>query len=167
TGLGRTGQWYGIENYGVVPDMITMAKALGGGLPVGALSSTDEISSVMVPGTHGTTFGGNPMVCAAGCAVIDVMKRDGLIEHSRETGAKWIRDLKEIDSPDIREIRGLGLMIGIEMNSSDNALRIQKYCRDNGVLINVCHGSTLRLIPPLILTDAQKDTFTALLKECL
>ncbi len=167
TGLGRTGQWYGIENYGVVPDMITMAKALGGGLPVGALSSTDEISSVMVPGTHGTTFGGNPMVCAAGCAVIDVMKRDGLIEHSRETGAKWIRDLKMIDSPDIREIRGLGLMIGIEMNSSENALRIQKYCRDNGVLINVCHGSTLRLIPPLILTDAQKDTFTALLKECL
>ena len=167
TGLGRTGKWYGIQNFDVVPDIITMAKALGGGAPIGAVTTTEEISKVMTPGTHGTTFGGNPLVTASGCAVIDIMKKENLVQNAREIGTKWMSDLKAINSPKIKEVRGYGLIIGIEMDSNETASGIQKYCRDNGVLVNVCHGNTIRLIPPLILNDAQKDVFTKLLKECL
>ena len=167
TGIGRTGEWYGIQNFGVVPDIITMAKALGGGTPIGAVCSTDEISKVMTPGTHGTTFGGNPLVCAAGCAVLDIMKRDNIVPHVKDIGARWMADLKAIDSPMIREVRGYGLIIGIQMDSSETASKVQSYCRENGVLINVAHGGTIRLIPPLILEDGQKDVFTGLLKEAL
>lgn len=167
TGIGRTGEWYGIQNFGVVPDIITMAKALGGGTPIGAVCSTDEISKVMTPGTHGTTFGGNPLVCAAGCAVLDIMKRDSIVPHVKDIGARWMADLKAIDSPMIREVRGYGLIIGIQMDSSETASKVQSYCRENGVLINVAHGGTIRLIPPLILEDSQKDVFTGLLREAL
>ena len=167
TGIGRTGEWYGIQNFGVVPDIITMAKALGGGTPIGAVCSTDQISKVMTPGTHGTTFGGNPLVCAAGCAVLDIMKRDNIVPHVKDIGARWMADLKAIDSPMIREVRGYGLIIGIQMDSSETASKVQSYCRENGVLINVAHGGTIRLIPPLILEDGQKDVFTGLLKEAL
>ncbi len=167
TGIGRTGKWYGIENYGVVPDIITMAKALGGGTPIGAVSSTDEIAKVMTPGTHGTTFGGNPLVTASGCATLDIMKKENLVQNSHDVGTRWMADLKAIDSPKIKDVRGCGLIIGIEMDSNETASVIQKHCRDNGVLVNVCHGNTVRLIPPLIINDAQKDRFTALLKDCL
>lgn len=167
TGIGRTGEWYGIQNFGVVPDIITMAKALGGGTPIGAVCSTDQISKVMTPGTHGTTFGGNPLVCAAGCAVLDIMKRDKIVPHVKDIGARWMADLKAIDSPMIREVRGYGLIIGIQMDSSETASKVQSYCRENGVLINVAHGGTIRLIPPLILEDSQKDVFTGLLREAL
>ncbi len=167
TGIGRTGEWYGIQNFGVVPDIITMAKALGGGTPIGAVCSTDEISKVMTPGTHGTTFGGNPLVCAAGCAVLDIMKRDNIVPHVKDIGARWMADLKAIDSPMIKEVRGYGLIIGIQMDSSETASKVQSYCRENGVLINVAHGGTIRLIPPLILEDGQKDVFTGLLREAL
>ena len=167
TGIGRTGEWYGIQNFGVVPDIITMAKALGGGTPIGAVCSTDEISKVMTPGTHGTTFGGNPLVCAAGCAVLDIMKRDNIVPQVKDIGARWMADLKAIDSPMIREVRGYGLIIGIQMDSSETASKVQSYCRENGVLINVAHGGTIRLIPPLILEDSQKDVFTGLLREAL
>ena len=167
TGIGRTGEWYGIQNFGVVPDIITMAKALGGGTPIGAVCSTDEISKVMTPGTHGTTFGGNPLVCAAGCAVLDIMKRDNIVPHVKDIGARWMADLKAIDSPMIKEVRGYGLIIGIQMDSSETASKVQSYCRENGVLINVAHGGTIRLIPSLILEDGQKDVFTGLLREAL
>lgn len=167
TGIGRTGEWYGIQNFGVVPDVITMAKALGGGTPIGAVCSTDEISKVMTPGTHGTTFGGNPLVCAAGCAVIDVMKRDGLVQHAKDIGSRWMADLRAIGSSRIREVRGYGLIIGVEMDSNETAKAVQTYCRENGVLVNVAHGGTIRIVPPLIITDEQKDVFTKLLGEAL
>lgn len=167
TGIGRTGEWYGIQNFGVVPDIISMAKALGNGTPIGAVCSTEEISKVMTPGTHGTTFGGNPLVCTAGCAVIDIMKRDGIVAHAKEMGARWMADLRGIESDRIADVRGYGLMIGVEMDSAETAKAFQAYCLENGVLINVAHGKTVRLIPPLILQDAQKDVFTGLLREFL
>ena len=95
------------------------------------------------------------------------MKRDGIVQHAKEVGARWMADLKAIDSPRIREVRGCGLIIGIQMDSNETASMVQKYCRDNGVLINVAHGGTIRLIPPLIIGDAEKDVFTRLLKEAL
>lgn len=167
TGIGRTGEWYGIQNFGVVPDIITMAKGLGGGAPIGAVTTTDDIAKVMTPGTHGTTFGGNPLVTASGCAVIDIMKSERLVENARDLGARWKADLSAIDSPKIKDVRGYGLILGIEMAANEDAAAVQKHCRENGVLVNVCHGNTVRLIPPLILNDAQKDRFTSLFKECV
>jgi len=167
TGIGRMGAWYGIQNYDVIPDVITMAKALGGGAPIGAVTTTDDIAKVMTPGTHGTTFGGNPLVTASGCATLDIMKKENLVQNSHDLGARWIADLKGIKSDKIKEVRGCGLIIGVEMDSNETAAAVQKHCRDNGVLVNVCHGNTVRLIPPLIINDAQKDVFTKLLKECI
>ena len=167
TGMGRTGKWFGIEHFDVVPDIITMAKGLGGGTPIGALVSTDEISKVMTPGSHGTTFGGNPMVCTAGKAVIDIMKKEKLVENAASVGKRWMDDLKSVGSSKIKEVRGYGLIIGIEMDSPETAKVVQTHCRDNGVLVNVCHGNVVRLIPPLIINDSEKDRFTALLKECV
>ena len=167
TGIGRTGKWYGIQNFDVTPDIITMAKALGGGAPIGAVTSTEEISKVMTPGTHGTTFGGNPLVTAAGCSVIDIMKKEKLVEHAREIGQRWMDDIMGIGSDKIVQVRGCGLMIGIEMDSNETASMVQAVCRENGVLVNVCHGNTVRLIPPLIINDCEKDTFTKILKESL
>ena len=167
TGIGRTGQWYGIQNFDVVPDIITMAKGLGGGAPIGAVTTTDEISAVMVPGTHGTTFGGNPLVCASGNAVFDIMKSENLVEHSREVGARWMADIRSLESDKIKEVRGYGLIIGIEMESNEAAAGIQKACREDGILVNVCHGNVVRLIPPLIINDEQKDRFTSVLEKNL
>ncbi len=167
TGMGRTGKWFGIDNYNVVPDVITMAKALGGGMPIGAIVSTYELSKVMTPGTHGTTFGGNPIVCASGCAVIDIMKKNKLVEHAHDLGSKWISELKSINSNKIKDVRGTGLIIGIEMDSDETAKTVQKYMLDNGVLVNVCHGCVVRLIPPLIVTAEQKDVFMDLFRKVL
>lgn len=167
TGIGRTGEWYGIQNFGVVPDMITMAKALGGGVPIGAVSTTDEICSVMTPGTHGTTFGGSPLVCAAGCATLDIMERDGLVQHAKALGEEWRAKLKEIDSPRIKDVRGYGLLIGVEVDSPETAAMVQRTCMDEGVLVNVAHGVTLRLAPPLIVTSEQTDVFTNILRGLL
>lgn len=165
TGMGRTGRWLGIDNFNVVPDIISLAKALGGGVPVGAVVTTDEISSVMTPGTHGTTFGGTPLVCTAVSATIDVMKEEDLVQNSHDVG-KYLKDrVSKIDSDEIVDVRGYGLMIGIEMRSK--ASDFQKYCRDNGILINVCHGNTVRLIPPLIMKTSDADIFVESLDRFL
>lgn len=167
TGLGRTGEWFGMDNYGVVPDIVTLAKALGGGMPIGAVVSTEDISKVMTPGSHGTTFGGNPLVCASGCAVVDIIKKYDLVGNSKDLGNKWKSEIKEIKSDKIAEVRGKGLIIGIEMDSPETAASVQKHMLDNGVLINVCHGHVIRLIPPLIAGPEHKDVFMKLLKDVI
>jgi acetylornithine aminotransferase/acetylornithine/N-succinyldiaminopimelate aminotransferase len=167
TGVGRTGKWCGTEHYGVIPDILTMAKGLGGGVPIGAVVSTAEISDVMTPGTHGTTFGGNPLVCAAGCAVIDAIIEEKLLDNVADLGGEWASELKGLGSDKIRDVRGKGFIIGVEMDSDETAKNIQIAMRDRGVLINVCHGNVIRLIPPLILTKAQKDSFMTLFGELI
>lgn len=121
----------------------------------------------MVPGSHGTTFGGNPLVCAAGNAVINIMKRDSIVENTATMGERWMEDLRSITSDKVTEVRGHGLIIGIEMDSPDSAVGVQEHCFKNGVLVNVCHGNVVRLIPPLIISDNEKDRFTSLFKEHL
>ncbi len=106
TGIGRTGKWFGIENFGVVPDVISMAKALGAGVPIGAISTYDDLAKVMTPGSHGTTFGGNPLVTASVKATIDIMKEEKLVENSRDTGAYPKKQIQSIDSDEIVEVRG-------------------------------------------------------------
>jgi acetylornithine aminotransferase/acetylornithine/N-succinyldiaminopimelate aminotransferase len=165
TGMGRTGEWFGMQNYNVTPDIMTLAKALGGGIPIGAVVTTPEIASSFTPGSHGTTFGGNPLVCAAACATIDIMKDEKLVQNSKTLGKKWISDLKKVVSNDITEVRGLGLIIGIEMK--EHAKDVQDHMFKNGVLVNVCHLNTVRLIPPLIINDAEADRFTQLLRGFL
>ncbi len=165
TGIGRTGKWFGIENFGVVPDIISMAKALGAGVPIGAISTYDDLAKVMTPGSHGTTFGGNPLVTASVKATIDIMKEEKLVENSRDTGAYLKKQIQSIDSDEIVEVRGYGLMVGTEMRTKANDFR--KYCLDNGVLVNVCHGNTVRMIPPLIINKDQCDRVVGLMKEFL
>lgn len=158
TGFGRTGRWFGIQHSGVVPDVITMAKALGGGVPVGAIATTAELSKVLSPGTHGTTFGGNPLVTRAVSATIDIMKEERLVENSAKVGSAWMRDLASIDSPEIADVRGKGLIIGIEMKNRADEFRAR--CLHDSILVNVCHGNTVRLIPPLIASEKDAAVLT-------
>ena len=165
TGIGRTGKWFGIQNFGVEPDIISMAKALGNGMPIGAIAAKEELAKVMTPGSHGTTFGGNPLVTASAYTTINIMKEEKLVENSYETGAYWRKALSSIKSDEIVQVRGYGLMTGIEMKEKANDFR--KYCLEKGVLVNVCHGNTVRLIPPLIIGKEHCDVLTGLLKDFL
>ncbi|MCL1811678.1 MAG: aspartate aminotransferase family protein [Methanomassiliicoccaceae archaeon] len=167
TGVGRTGKWFGMENYDVVPDIMTLAKGLGGGVPIGAVVTTDEISKVMTPGTHGTTFGGNPFVTRSACTVLDIIKKEGLVENARDIGKEWVGDLKGMGSEKINDVRGIGFIIGAELESNEAATLTQKTLLEKGILTNICHGNVLRIIPPLILSRQQKDTFMSALKEII
>ena len=167
TGVGRTGKWFGIDHHNVVPDIMTLAKGLGGGVPIGAIVTTKELSSVMVPGTHGTTFGGNPLVCASACSALDILKKYDLVDKVATIGGQWISDIKKIDSLKVKDVRGAGFLIGIEMSSSEDAKAVQKKMFENNILVNVCHGNVIRLMPPLILTSEQKDMFTSLFAEII
>jgi len=163
TGMGRTGEWFGIQNYGVMPDVMTLAKALGGGVPIGAVVTTGELSKTFTPGTHGTTFGGNPLVCAAGCAVIDIIKDEMLVENAGRIGKTIADGVNAMDNDEISAVRGKGLILGIEMRSK--ASEFQKYAMDNGMLVNVCHGNVLRLIPPLTVGTDEAKIFMDLFKS--
>ena len=167
TGMGRTGKWWCMDHYDIVPDIITSAKGLAAGMPIGAIMTTDEIASVMTPGTHGSTFGGNPLVCASGCSVIDIINRQRLLENVETVGKAWKADLKAIGSPKIKDVRGLGFLIGVEMDSEATAAAVKKYMFEHNILINVAHGKTVRLMPPLIFTMEQKDAFMNVFKDAI
>lgn len=159
TGMGRTGKWFGFENYGVVPDIFTLAKALGGGFPIGACVTSPEIAETLKPGMHGTTFGGNPMGCTLVKTVIDVMKRDKLVERSSEAGSKWMADLKKASSS---EVRGYGMMLGMVV---EDGRGLQAAALENNILVNVCGGGVVRLIPPLITSDESLSAFTRVVED--
>ncbi len=167
TGMGRTGKWFGFQNYGVVPDVISLAKGLGGGVPIGAIVTTAEIAKTFTPGTHGTTFGGNPLVCAAANAVIRTIKKDGLVERASEMGRKWKEEIMTIAEghQEIAEVRGMGLMLGIEMG--DLAKEFYKYAMLKGLLVNVSAGKVVRLVPPLIISQGSMNTLNQTLRDFL
>lgn len=153
TGLGRTGRMFGVEHLGINPDILCLAKALGGGVPMGAVLCTDAID---VPvGKHGSTFGGNPLACAAGSAVLDVMKDENLPAQAKEKGHYLMAELKPLNSPRIREIRGLGLMIGIELK--EKVRPIIEGLMKKGVLALPAGSTVLRLLPPLTIRYEQLD----------
>ena len=159
TGICRTGKWWGFEHYNIVPDIITSAKGLAAGMPIGAVMTTDEIASVMTPGTHGTTFGGNPLVCASGCSVIDIINRNRILDNVNKVSAQWMKELKAIDSPKIVDVRGKGFLIGVEMKDEATAASVKNYMFDHKILINVAHGKTVRLMPPLIFSMEEMEYF--------
>jgi len=163
TGMGRTGDLFAYEKSGVAPDIMTLAKALGNGFPVGAMLATDRVAVSFTPGSHGSTFGGNPLAMAAGLAVMDSLLNKGLLDHCRETGAYFrekLEGLKE-EHAVIKEVRGRGLMIGVEL--SIEGADIVKGCMERGLLLNCTSDTVLRFVPPLIITKGDVDRAVAVL----
>ncbi|MFA5014959.1 MAG: aminotransferase class III-fold pyridoxal phosphate-dependent enzyme, partial [Actinomycetota bacterium] len=159
TGFGRTGHMFAYQNYGIYPDILAVAKSLGGGMPIGAIISTDKISSSFVPGTHGSTFGGNMASCEAGLAVLDYLIDNKLAERSKKLGQYFIKKLMQIKKkyPVVKDIRGTGLMIGMEFNEPVAEKIVLDALKDKLVL-NKISGSTLRFLPSLVITKKNIDT---------
>ena len=157
TGVGRCGTWWGYQVPGVEPDIMTMAKQLGGGTAIGAFSAKAEVAEHLKPGTHASTFGGNPLAAAAGCAVFEIIRDENLLENTQKMGAYLKHRMLELkqDTPLIAEVRGEGLMIGVELTESGTG--IVAACLANGLHINCTHGTVLRIMPPLNITREQLD----------
>ena len=157
SGIGRTGRWFAHQWAGIVPDVMTLAKGLGSGVPIGACLAAGPAAGVLTPGTHGTTFGGGPLVCAAALCTLEVMARDGLLDRAAQVGSYIIHQLRAQLSgvEGVLEIRGQGLMIGIELDRACGDLVHR--CREAGLLINVTRDKVVRLLPPLILSQAEAD----------
>lgn len=165
TAFGRTGRWFCKEYSGITPDIMTLAKALGGGLPLGAMLAKEEVADSFTRGDHGSTFGGNPVACSAGLAMIGVVKKENLVGHSRKLGEYFVRKLGNTSPEQIKEVRGKGLMIGVELNAKgDMAVDAM---REKGILINCTAGKVLRFLPPLIVKKEHIDRVTATLESVL
>jgi acetylornithine aminotransferase len=164
TGMGRTGDWFGYEYSGITPDVITLAKGLGGGLPLGAMIALGKAADLFQQGDHGSTFGGNPVTTAAGLAAIKFIESQKLLKKVEKQGAYLMQELALI--PGVSEVRGAGLLLGIELEnlkSSDVAGALQK----SGVLVNAANPTTIRLAPALIVTDVQIKKFISIFKKVM
>ena len=164
TGMGRTGDWFGYEYSGITPDVITLAKGLGGGLPLGAMIALGKAAELFQPGDHGSTFGGNPVTTAAGLAAIDVIESKKLLAKVKKQGAYLIQELALI--PGVKEVRGAGLLLGIELDSL-KASDIATAMRNAGVLVNAANETTIRIAPALIVTDAQINKFISIFRKVI
>ncbi len=166
-GMGRTGTLFAYEQYKIKPDIVTLAKAVGNGFPVGVMMATDKVASAFQPGNHASTFGGNPLAMAAGLATLETILHDGILENVRRAGAYFVRRLHELKSryTVIKDVRGRGLIIGMELNIE--GADIVKECMDRGLLINCTGGTILRFVPPFIITEGDVDTAIDILGEVL
>lgn len=167
SGMGRTGKWYAHQHWRVAPDIVTLAKGLGGGVAVGGLIAKPEIGAKLKPGTHAATFGGNPIACAAALATIETIERDHLLERVEQIGQRFFNRLNALKekTPLIREIRVKGVMIGIQL-ASDGTPVVQE-CLKRRLLVNCTHQTVIRLLPAMNLTDAEADEGLAILEEVL
>lgn len=168
TGLGRTGTWFGFEHAGIKPDVITLAKALGNGFPIGACLARGKAAQLFSPGHHASTFGGNPLACRVGCTVLDIMQRDHIPQRAAASGRRLLAALKLAlgNHPEVVSVRGIGLMIGIELNGPCAEL-VGRAREEQRLLITVTRGNTVRLLPPLICADAQIDDIAARITRLL
>ena len=164
TGIGRTGQWFGFEHEKIRPDILTLAKGLGGGLPIGATITYGAASQLLQPGDHGTTFGGNPVACAAGNAVLDIIEKNSLMKEAKNHEKKIKKSLSTVAG--IKEVRGRGLLLGIEFDQPI-AKKIASALLEAGVIVNPASEATIRIAPPLIVTSAQIENFIATFKKVL
>jgi acetylornithine/N-succinyldiaminopimelate aminotransferase len=157
-GIGRTGTWFAYQHEGILPDVLSLAKGLGNGVPIGASLARGNAAGLFTPGSHGTTFGGNPLVCRAALAVLDTMEDEGLPQQAARLGASLLAGFRERlgSHPAVREIRGLGLMIGIELDRP--CTELVGLAIERGLLINVTAERVIRLLPPLIMGTAEADT---------
>lgn len=169
TGMGRTGYMFAHQMYGVEPDIFTLAKALGGGVPIGAVCAKEKFAAAFEPGDHGTTFGGNPLATAAGCAVFDAFEKESILENVKNMSAYFVEKLgalSEKHSGKIKDVRAAGLLIGIEFDS-ENGKKIFGAMFEKGFLTSLCGGITMRIAPPLIITTEDIDAFINALDEVL
>lgn len=164
TGIGRTGDWFGYEYSGITPDVITLAKGLGGGLPLGAMIALGKAADLFQPGDHGSTFGGNPVTTAAGLAAIKFIESQKLLKKIEQKGSHLIQELALI--PGVKEVRGAGLLIGIELEFL-NSSEIANSLREAGVLVNAANPTTIRIAPALIVTDAQIEKFISIFRKVI
>jgi len=168
-GFGRTGKWFGYQHFGIVPDVVTVAKPLAGGLPIGAMLCTERAAAAITPGMHGTTFGGGPLVCAVAIAVIDEMKRTNLLEHVTEVGDYFMTQLRELAKKHscVTEVRGAGLMVGMELDSADLAKTVAAEMLAQRIILNRTSETVLRFLPPYILERQHVDQTVAALDAIL
>lgn len=159
TGNGRTGKYFAFQHFDWHPDVLTTAKGLGNGVPIGACLAKGKAAEVLQPGSHGSTYGGNPLACAAGCAVIDTITQENLCDRVTILGDRIRNQLKShLDQTGlVKEYRGKGLMIGVALNTEENAAGIMKSALEAGLLLNVTAGNVVRLLPPFVLTDEEAD----------
>ena len=161
TGFGRTGTWFCKEQFGVEPDIMSMAKAIGGGFPMGAIAARSGLS--FARGQLASTFGGGPLACAAALASIQAIKEEKLLERSKDMGAYFMKKLSDMARDDVVEVRGKGLMIGVEIKYPCG--KFVDFAREQGVLVNCTSDSVLRLVPPLVITKEQIDTVVDVLEQ--
>lgn len=166
SGIGRAGSWLMSVDQGVVPDIVTLAKGLASGMPIGALIATGEARDVLVPGDHGTTFGGNPVSCAAALAVLTTIESEGLLGHVQALGDRWAASFDAVDHPLLASHRGVGLWRALEL-SEPVAGVLETAARRAGLLVNAVRPTTIRLAPPLVLTEEQADSFSSALPALL
>ncbi|GGS60807.1 acetylornithine transaminase [Actinokineospora fastidiosa] len=166
TGIGRLGSWFAFQQAGIVPDVFTLAKGLGGGLPLGACVAVGAAAELFGPGHHGTTFGGNPVACAAGLAVLRTIAADGLLDHTAAVGKDLAAGVEALDHPLIAGVRGAGLLLGIAL-TRPVAADVAKAAQGKGFLVNNVQPDAVRLAPPLVLTDEQAAGFVAALPSIL
>lgn len=168
TGIGRTGQWFAFQHEGIVPDVMTLAKGLGNGVPIGACLARGKAAGLFTPGSHGSTFGGNPLACRVGCTVLDIIEEQGLLANAKRQGAQLLSRLRAelADNPNVLDIRGQGLMIGIELKQPVRDLTLCA-ARDHGLLINVTRGKTIRLLPPLTIDGREVEMIVRGVSRCL
>ncbi|MEU7216090.1 acetylornithine transaminase [Nocardia iowensis] len=166
TGIGRTGKFYAHQAVGIVPDVITLAKGLGGGLPIGAVLATGQAAELLTPGLHGTTFGGNPVCAAAALAVLRTIDEQDLLAHVESVGKRLSDGIELLEHPLIDQVRGAGLLLGIVL-TDDVSAQVEARARAAGYLVNPAKPNVIRLAPPLILTETQADNFVADLPDIL
>jgi acetylornithine aminotransferase len=164
TGMGRTGDWFGYEYSGITPDVITLAKGLGGGLPLGAMIALGKAADLFQAGDHGSTFGGNPVTTAAGLAAIEYIETKDILQKVEKQGAHLMQELALI--PGVKEVRGAGLLLGIELESL-KASDVSEAMRDAGILVNAANATTIRIAPALIVTDAQINKFISTFRKVI
>jgi acetylornithine aminotransferase/acetylornithine/N-succinyldiaminopimelate aminotransferase len=169
SGLGRTGKWFAYQHYDVKPDVITVAKPIAGGLPLGAVLMTNEVASCIKPGMHGTTFGGGPLACAVACTVVDQIEKRKLLQSNRELGKYFVKQLERLQKKHdcIREVRGLGLMVAADLDSADQAKEVVAKLLKAGVIINRTHETALRFLPPYVVRKKHIDQVVDALDKAL
>ncbi|TRV71405.1 acetylornithine transaminase [Streptomyces sp. 130] len=158
TGIGRTGHWFAHQADGVEPDVLTLGKALGGGLPIGATLAFDDAAELLGPGSHGSTFGGNPVACAASLAVLDTIENDGLLEAARRHGERLRVGIEGLGHPWVAQVRGRGLLLGLGL-TGPYARIVEDALAAEGILVNALAEDVIRIAPPLTVTDAEVETF--------
>lgn len=159
SGLGRTGRWFAYQHYGIQPDLVTVAKPIAGGLPLGALLVSEKVAGCIHPGMHGTTFGGGPLACAVALQLLKTMQQEKMLTHIQKTGSHFLNLLQQLQRQHsaIREVRGLGLMLGMELESADLAKAVHKQMLDRGIILNRTDETVVRFLPPFIIKKQHVD----------